>query len=152
MHVPIMTLIPPPPILLQTYILLPNVMQLTPHLTSILTERLTCSPWTHTRDFSRRYCSRPAPTILPLGSNINWMNLPNRLELSLSPVCALPNASRIGLSCIVGIVDAMTVTSWSSTTSLQACYGPWLKTFDMPSKTNWALLLTRQIYILQTTD
>ena len=57
------------------------------------------SPWTQTRDFSSKYCSRPAPMILPLGSKCSWMNFPNRLELSLSAVLALPNASRIGFNC-----------------------------------------------------
>lgn len=67
---------------------------------------LTISPCTQTLDFSSKYCSRPAPTILPLGSKCSWMNLPKRLELSLRAVLALPNASRIGFSCkqFVGII------------------------------------------------
>lgn len=60
---------------------------------------LTFSPCTHTLDFSRRYCSRPAPMIRPLGSNTSWIYFPNRLELSLRAVWALPNASRMGFSC-----------------------------------------------------
>lgn len=61
---------------------------------------LTFSPWRQTRDFSSRYCSSPAPTILPFGSNVNWTNFPKRLELLFNAVLAFPNASSIGLSCI----------------------------------------------------
>ena len=37
-----------------------------------------------------------APASLPLSLNSSWMYLPNRLELSLRTVRALPKASRMG--------------------------------------------------------
>lgn len=40
-----------------------------------------------------------APAMLPSGLKLIRMNLPNRDELLLRWVCALPNASRIGLAC-----------------------------------------------------
>ena len=37
------------------------------------------------------------PVILPALANCSWINLPNRLELLLYTVLALPNASMMGL-------------------------------------------------------
>ena len=61
---------------------------------------LTAFPCTTTRDFSRRYCSRPAPTIRPFGAKTSWIYLPNLLELSFKAVLALPKASSKGFSYI----------------------------------------------------
>ena len=53
--------------------------------------------FTHTLDQKRIQSWMRPPVIFPAFENWSWMNLPNRLELLLYTVLALPNASMIGL-------------------------------------------------------
>lgn len=59
----------------------------------VLVRRVTCDTM---RLFSSRYFCTTAPWTIPFSLYFTCMNFPNRLELLLWAVLALPNASRTG--------------------------------------------------------